>query len=248
MSIKRKILDGLYASRFYPHIYFFGSPFKTMEWYAMCKGVDFRSIDVGLDIGCGAGLQTALLAQKIGKVVGIDVLESVVNRAKSEQAQLDPDGKIEFRCTALEAAGFADASFDKIFSVCVLEHIPDYRSVLREAFRVLKPGGQLVFSVDSLATVRDSALLAQHKERYVVHRYFEPTSLKRDFEQIGFSDVSVTPLVKSELAARWFEDAIRREFKLRYFESWWKYHVLRMIEPFYASRTKGIYLLVRATK
>ena len=40
-------------------------------------------------------------------------------------------------------AGFEDDKFDVIYSVCVIEHIPNYEEVLREAFRTLKPGGTL---------------------------------------------------------------------------------------------------------
>lgn len=248
MSMKRKLLDVLLASSFYPHIYFFKVPFKTIEWYAMMKDIKFSDTDKVLDIGSGLGLQTALLAKKAGQVIGIDPQENAVNVAKSEQAQLDPMGKIDFRCTTIEDACLPDDHFDKIFSVCVLEHIPDYKSVLREAYRVLQPGGQLVFSVDSLATIANRKAVQQHQDRYAVCRYFEPEALRLDFEAIGFREVSVTPFLKSKLAAHWFEEAIWREFNFRYLEAWWKYQILRVVEPFYAHRQQGIYLLVKARK
>ncbi len=248
MSIKRKLLDALLASSFYPHIFFFKVPFKTVEWYAMMRDVKFSPSDIVLDIGSGLGLQTALLAQKAGKVIGIDPQENAVNVAKSEQATLDPQGKIDFRCTTIEQAGLPDNHFDKVFSVCVLEHIPDYKSVLREAYRVLKPGGQLVFSVDSLASIKNRQAVDRHRDRYAVCRYFNPEELKNDFEGAGFKNVSVDPFLKSALAARWFEQAIWHEFSFRYIEAWWKYQMLRLVEPFYANRKQGIYLLVKAHK
>lgn len=248
MSIKRKLLDALLSSSFYPHIYFFKVPFKTLEWYALIRNIKFSSSDKVLDIGSGLGLQTGLLAKRAGHVIGIDPQENAVNVAKSEQAMLDPRGKIDFRCTTIENANLPDDYFDKIFSVCVLEHIPDYKSVLREAYRVLKPGGQLVFSVDSLATITNHRAIERHQERYAVCRYFEPSTLESDFIKAGFTDVSVVPFLKSRLAALWFEKAIWREFNFRYIEAWWKYHVLRLVEPFYARRGEGIYLLVKARK
>ncbi len=248
MGIKRKILDALLGSRFYPHIYFFKVPFKTYEWFAMCRQVTFDANDTVLDIGSGLGVQTALLAKKTGRVVGIDPQEDAVNRAKSEQDQLDPDGKIEFRCTTIEDAGLEANTFDKVFSVCVLEHIPDHKSVLRESFRVMKPGGTLVFSVDSLATIKDRAAVARHKERYAVCRYFKADELKNDFEEAGFTSVSIEPIMKSDLAARWFEKAIWKEFTFRYIEAWWMYQVLRVAEFMARNQNDGIYLLVTAKK
>ena len=248
MSIKRRLLDALLASSYYPHIYFFKVPFKTIEWYAMMRNVAFSPADKILDIGSGLGLQTALLAQKAGHVIGIDPQENAINVAKSEQAALDPLGKIDFKCATIENACLPDNYFDKVFSVCVLEHIPDYMSVLREAYRVLKPGGQLVFSVDSLASIKNRKAVDRHRERYAVCRYFKPDELKRDFERAGFKNVTVVPFLKSDLASRWFEKAIWEEFKFRYIEAWWKYQILRLIEPFYAGRDQGIYLLVNAFK
>jgi ubiquinone/menaquinone biosynthesis C-methylase UbiE len=248
MKLKRTILDWLLASRYYPHIYFFKVPFKTYEWFAMLRQVSFTSSHVVLDIGSGLGIQTALLAQKAGRVVGIDPYSDAVNRAKSEQSQLDPDGKVTFLCTTIEHAGFVDGQFDRIFSVCVLEHIPDHRSVLRESYRVLKAGGRVVFSVDSLATIYDAKAKARHKDRYAVCRYFEPEQLKQDFESAGFKNVQVFPVMKSTLAARWFEKAIWSEFNFGYLEAWWKYQVLRVAEWFARNKTKGIYLLVTGEK
>lgn len=248
MKLKKKLFDVLYASPVYPNIYFFGSPFKVIEWQAMMDEAKLNRTDRVLDIGSGHGLQTGIMARHAASVVGIDISANAVNRAKSEQSLLDPSGRVDFRCTSIENAGFESGEFDKVMSVCVLEHIPDYRSVLREAYRVLKPGGRLVFSVDSLATIRDQGLLSMHRERYAVCRYFTAEQLNDDFNSAAFVNVRIRPLARSRLAAAWFGDAIRRDFRLRYFESWWKCQVLKLIELFTSRNKDGIYLLVTAEK
>lgn len=248
MSARTRMLDALYRSRFYPHIYFFRNPFKTLEFRALLDGVDFKPGDVALDVGSGLGLQTNILGRHVARIVGIDPSENAVNRAKSEQHLVEGRIRSEFRCATIEEARFPDASFDKVFSICVLEHIPDFRSVLRECHRVLKPGGQLAFSVDSLATIADAAIVEQHRQRYAVCRYFEADELRREFEAAGFHEVRIRPLAVSRLAARWFADGVRRDFAYRYSEAWWRAKVLGFAEALAADRSKGIYLIVHARK
>ncbi|MCO5060600.1 MAG: methyltransferase domain-containing protein [Kiritimatiellae bacterium] len=241
-------MNAPYRSPLYPSIFFSPNPFKALELNALLRKVDFKPGDVGLDVGSGLGVQTSVLATHMRKVIGIDVSENAVRRAQSEQHLLAGKGDVDYRCTSIEAAGLPDNSFDKVFSICVLEHIPDHLSVLRHCYRVLKPGGQLAFSVDRLATIEDSEAVAFRRQRYEVSRYFNADEIKRDFESVGFRNVQVAPLGVSPLAARWFTDGIRHEFRYRFSEAWWKYHVLKWAERFSPQKDRGIYLIVRADK
>jgi SAM-dependent methyltransferase len=96
-----------------------------------------------------------VLAQLVGAdgfVVGIDMTEeqlAVAERHRDWHAARFGYANVEFRHGYIEQLGelgLADASFDVIVSNCVINLVPDKAAVLREAFRLLKPGGELYFS------------------------------------------------------------------------------------------------------
>ncbi len=110
-----------------------------------------------LDLGCGAGRDVYVLSQLVGEkgqVIGVDMTEEQLAVARQHEHYHQKafgykrsnvrflHGYIE-RLHELE---LADASVDVIVSNCVINLAPDKAAVLREAFRVLKPGGELYFS------------------------------------------------------------------------------------------------------
>jgi predicted TPR repeat methyltransferase len=82
-DLKRALWNRWLDSRWYPHIVLSRSPFKVVEFHELTRGIRNQPADVMLDLGCGAGLQTMLLARGGGRIVGVDVSEGAVNRARS---------------------------------------------------------------------------------------------------------------------------------------------------------------------
>merc|ERR1712176_643055 len=112
---------------------------------------------MGLDLGCGAGRDCYLAVQLVGEdgfVVGVDMTDeqlATANKHVQWHAEKFGYGKpnTEFKQGYIERLNeldLADNSFDVIISNCVINLSPDKDAVLREAFRVLKPGGELYFS------------------------------------------------------------------------------------------------------
>lgn len=97
-----------------------------------------------LDAGCGAGWYTKWLLENRANVTAIDVSENMIKVTKKRVGdkavikKADLNDKLWF---------IEDCSFDLIISSLTLHYIKDLKSVMCEFFRVLKPGGELVFSI-----------------------------------------------------------------------------------------------------
>ncbi len=99
----------------------------------------------GLDIGCGEGHNTRLLAKRGAKVTAIDIAENFI--AYAQQAEAKQPLGIDYRVASAVELPFADATFDFATGFMSLMAIPETDQVLTEAYRVLKPGGFLQFSI-----------------------------------------------------------------------------------------------------
>ncbi len=93
-----------------------------------------------LDIGCGEGRFSRLLAGLGAEVTGIDLTEPLIERARS--LALGGDSYVMGDAETLD--GIADESFDLAVSYIVLVDLLDYRASIEAAYRVLKPGGRFV--------------------------------------------------------------------------------------------------------
>jgi ubiquinone/menaquinone biosynthesis C-methylase UbiE len=100
-----------------------------------------------LDVGCGSGWATRLMANKArgGRVVGIDIADEMIQIARESSA---PFSNIEFRVAGAEKLPFQDGEFTHAFSMESLYYYADVLIALREIKRVLGPGGLFVTVID----------------------------------------------------------------------------------------------------
>ncbi len=99
-----------------------------------------------LDIGTGPGHIPFLVcaADPEAEVVGIDLSQNMLRLAEEKRAASPHRSRVEFRTADAKGLDFPNDSFDTVFSNTILHHIPDPRTLLAEAARVLRPGGVLL--------------------------------------------------------------------------------------------------------
>jgi ubiquinone/menaquinone biosynthesis C-methylase UbiE len=169
------------------------------------SSIDFPEGARVLDVGCGTGVLTRMLAQRPGvaEVVGVDRGKALVERARERSAELS---NVTYREGDGESLPFDDATFDIITFDSVLSHMTEPERALAEAFRVLASRGHLavfdgdyatttvaIGEHDPLQTCVEAMMSHSLQDRWLVRRL--PALVRRrgfevtDFQSHGFVDV-----------------------------------------------------------
>jgi len=98
--------------------------------------------DSVLEVGCGEGYGAALLAQKVSRIIGLDIDEATLSHAAGKYAS----EKCSFQFYDGKKLPFRTGIFDAAVSFQVIEHVQDDRAYLAEIARVLKPQGRLLLT------------------------------------------------------------------------------------------------------
>jgi ubiquinone/menaquinone biosynthesis C-methylase UbiE len=151
--------------------------------------MDLRPGQRILDLGCGSGWATRLLARAVntraggGGVVGVDVSDEIVRVARENSVGLP---HIEYICAPATNIPRPDCFFDRVLSVESFYYYPDQSQALDELFRVMAPEGRL-FILINLYTDNSYSLQWVHKLKVPVHVRSEAEYLEMLTQQ-GFVD------------------------------------------------------------
>jgi ubiquinone/menaquinone biosynthesis C-methylase UbiE len=182
---------------------------RDREYNSLKRMLDLRPVDSLLDVGSGDGFWTARFSSHCAKVTGLEPDERMLALAQT----LYQRSNVEYVQGSAESIPYPSSNFDKVVSVSCLEHFGDPLQGLREMARVLKPGGRLAISVDSLLPENSPASFREwHARRHFVTHYFNREELLGMMKLVGLrSEPERTEhLFRSRLAARVRQFFIRR--------------------------------------
>ncbi|MDH3222830.1 MAG: arsenite methyltransferase [Gemmatimonadota bacterium] len=152
--------------------------------------------EVVLDLGSGGGIDVLLSAKRVGptgKAYGLDMTDEMLDLARRNAAKAGATN-VEFLKGEIEAIPLPDNSVDVIISNCVINLSADKRQVLKEAFRVLKPGGR--FAVSDVVVRGDvPAEIRRSMELWVgcVAGALEEKEFESLLRESGFEEPSLEP-------------------------------------------------------
>jgi len=147
-----------------------------------------------LDVGCGVGdyLEAISFYRPDLELFGLDVSREAIRLAKQRKI------KAEFRLGRAEKLGFKESSFEVVTCVDLLEHVEQPRQVLKEIYRVLKPGGamELIVPIEGNLWSLEGVLIRlgwQERERYGGHiQQFSIKRVKQLLREAGFEITTVS--------------------------------------------------------
>ena len=190
-----------------------------------------------LDIGCGAGYPLLEIAQRFGtnaEVIGIDPWKAATNRMKSKAKTMGINN-IRIINGAAEDLPISDNYFDLIVSNNGLNNCSNQMKVLTECYRTLKPGGQLVFTVNLPGSMKEfytifritlmESGLGESVGKMENHIKEKRKTLKENLQQVRKNHFTVKQIDQRSFCMRYLNGTafLNHHFiKLAFLESWIK--------------------------
>jgi ubiquinone/menaquinone biosynthesis C-methylase UbiE len=166
-----KVADAVALAGHEVHVCRYREARTLLRWLCEDRGGDLSGLRV-LDVAGGDGYWAGQTRKRGARAVALDLATSKLRYGRqlaSAPALVEGD--------ALNLP-FADASFDRVMSICAIEHFDDGAKALDEMARVLAPGGELVMSADSLTLAEHwPNLYRAHCERYHVKQTYSHQDL-----------------------------------------------------------------------
>lgn len=216
---------------------------RRIEVQIIRRYLDVRPGDQLCDIGSGDGYWLERIAAG-ARVTGIDIDWPSVTLAQRTHKR----ASTAFTQASATAMPFPDATFDKVYGVCSVEHIPDNTAAFREFSRCLKPGGVLALTLDSLSfpTITDEHRRNHHE------KYFTPHLYRRDdvlacLEDAGLRLTNNEFIISSKGSHALYLQFDRRP-RLQYVLFPIAYPFIRASDRLFGSPDHGWKLAIRAVK
>lgn len=157
---------------------------------------ELRPGETVLDLGSGGGIDVLLSARRVspgGKAYGLDMTDEMLALARDNQQRAGV-ANVEFLKGEIEAIPLPEGSVDVIISNCVINLSADKDRVLREAFRVLRPGGR--FAVSDVVTKGDiDARIRENSLAWVgcLAGALDEGDYRAKLAAAGFEDIGIEP-------------------------------------------------------
>jgi arsenite methyltransferase len=157
---------------------------------------DLKPGETVLDLGSGGGIDVLLSARRVGpagKVYGLDMTDDMLALARENQRKAGIEN-VEFLKGEIESIPLPDGAVDVVLSNCVINLSSDKDRVLREAFRVLRPGGRFAVS-DVVVRGEVPEAVRRSMELWIgcVAGALEESEYVEKLERAGFRGVSLEP-------------------------------------------------------
>lgn len=177
---------------------------KSMTRQVLEEELGDRRVARALEIGCGPGTWTGLLAERSESVLALDLSEGMLEQARRAVTE----SNVHFQHA--DAARFrADTGFDLVMSVRVLEYVPEWREIVNRLGSMVTPGGQVVIVTKTPISIwrgtgRNRWFGARTLARRLTFRRADPGfwqrhlpvgELARTLGDAGFTDIRIRPVI-----------------------------------------------------
>ena len=158
----------------------------------MMEAANISSADKILDAGCGIGGSSIFLAEKIGcHTTGISLSERQIRKAQELAIEKKLETKVDFKVMNYCATDFADNSFDVVWGCESICYADDKQRFIKEAYRLLKPGGRLVVADGFVIDIKnnDDATIRKWLDGWQVNYLETSDRFQKFMSETGFNNI-----------------------------------------------------------